>query len=235
MTPPQILPPIFNEVPFKKIKIPTSLNDLIQTEYKQMVLNFKEIEGPIDWNDEVKKYVRGGISVGDSKSPRVLLSPMSSNLHEECFKTLTPIMEDWCHQKLDRVNGYGVRNYVNDSTLILHRDVFNTHLISCIIFIDQNSEKNWPLDFFDHQHKHHKVYFEPGEMLLYESLCVHGRIEPFNGHYYRNMYFHWKPTNWDSKPYEPMKCAFKSKEDFENYYTDEQINDTKHRIVNHAT
>jgi prolyl 4-hydroxylase len=114
---------------------------------------------------------------------------------------------------------YGVRSYVRNSMLKLHRDKFDTHVLSCIVFIDQKAKENWCLDFFDHDHKHHKVFFEPGDMLLYESLCVHGRITPFNGDYYRNMYFHWKPVGWDLEWQSySAKPRFKNVDEYINYY-----------------
>ena len=55
-------------------------------------------------------------------------------------------------------------------------------------------------------------------MLLYESLCVHGRETPFQGQYYRNMYFHWKPVDWDPSPYKNMKTSFRNGNQLLNYY-----------------
>jgi hypothetical protein len=31
------------------------------------------------------------------------------------------------------------------------------------------------------------MVFEPGETLMYESLCPQARLTPFEGEYYRNM------------------------------------------------
>ena len=118
---------------------------------------------------------------------------------------------------------YGVRSYTPNSILHLHRDRCDTHVLSCIIFVDQDSEVNWPLDFYDHEYKHHQVEFEPGDVLFYESLCVHGRATPFKGNYYRNMYFHWTPTDWVKEEYRDMKCAFKDDEEIRNLYTKSKI------------
>jgi prolyl 4-hydroxylase len=76
------------------------------------------------------------------------------------------------------------------------------------------------LDFFDHKHKHHQIFFEPGEMLLYESLCAHGRLAPFKGDYYRNMYFHWKPKNWDleCEKYSDIKYVYKNADEYLKFY-----------------
>jgi prolyl 4-hydroxylase len=102
--------------------------------------------------------------------------------------------------------------------LHLHRDRYDTHIISCIVFIDEESCEKWPLDFFDHDFNHHKVVFEPGDMLFYESLCAHARLTPFNGEYYRNMYFHWKPKYWNPEDYIDLKTTFTGMEEYYSFY-----------------
>ena len=44
-----------------------------------------------------------------------------------------------------------------------------THIISAIINVSQKVDEAWPLDIFDHDENHHKIYLKPGEMVLYES------------------------------------------------------------------
>ena len=76
----------------------------------------------------------------------------------------------------------------------MHTDISETHIISCIIHIDDRSNNPWPLYLRDNYYRDHKIYFNPDEMLLYESArCLHGRPEPFEGEYYRNLYVHYKP------------------------------------------
>ena len=49
------------------------------------------------------------------------------------------------------------------------------------------------MNITDHDGNNHIVYLEPGEMILYESaICEHGRIEPFKGNFYNNLFVHYK-------------------------------------------
>jgi len=209
-------PPIFNSSPFKKIKVPDSLYNLIQDEYKKMT--FSQVIDDVVYEPEYKTHTCGGISVKGTTNPYHFKDNISKELYDECYKIITPIVEEWCGVKLEHSWAYGVRSYTKNSILHLHRDRIDTHIISCIIYVDQNSEINWPLDFYDHDNKHHQVIFDYGDMLLYESLCVHGRETPFQGQYYRNMYFHWKPVDWDPSPYKNMKTSFRNGNQLLNYY-----------------
>jgi hypothetical protein len=74
----------------------------------------------------------------------------------------------------------------------MHTDTLETHHISSIIIVDKKVNKDWPLDIQDHNGNWHKIYAEPGDMILYESaICKHGRTEPFDGEYFRNFYTHY--------------------------------------------
>ena len=208
--------PTFSKTPFKKIKIPDSLYSNIMNEYSEMSFDSEKDQSiycPY-WDD----YTCGGIIIIGSNFPYYKFCKISEKLYDECYEVLTPIVEEWSQCEIEKTWGYGIRSYVKNSTLKLHRDKLETHVLSCIIFIDQKSGENWPLDFFDHEHNHHKVFFEPGDMLLYESLCVHGRITPFDGDYYRNMYFHWKPKNWEfeADDYSSLLFRFKNLDQYLN-------------------
>ena len=67
---------------------------------------------------------------------------------------------------------------MRDSILCVHRDEIQTHIISLIVHIDEYPDVKWPLDFIDHEGKHHEVTFDKQDMLMYESLCVHARQHP---------------------------------------------------------
>ena len=97
---------------------------------------------------------------------------------------------------------YGIRSYLRGATLTNHVDRVETHHVSSIIVVDkdlrcgcQNREfgDDWALDIQDHQGNWHKIYAEPGDMILYESaICQHGRVDSFQGNFYRNFYVHYK-------------------------------------------
>lgn len=213
-----LTPPSFSEYPFKKVKLPQDLYSEIMEEYSKM--SFETVCGSTGYAVEWQTYTSNAISIVNSIDPYCYESKISTSLYRKCYDAITPYIEEWSGCEIEETWGYGIRSYVKDSILHLHRDRYETHVLSCIVFVDQKSEENWPLDFFDHQHNHHQVFFEPGDMLLYESLCVHGRITPFTGDYYRNMYFHWKPKYWDltSDKYSRLKCCYKDVEEYMKYH-----------------
>lgn len=211
------LPPRFARgFPFQKVKIPNDLYSKIVEEYKTM--NFGRIVDDVEYSPEYGSYTVAAISVKKSPLPYYNFCPITENLRDSCYETITPLIEEWSNCELEKTWSYGIRSYIKNSVLHLHRDRFDTHIISCIIFIDEKSSEKWPLDFFDHDFNHHKVVFEPGEMLFYESLCVHGRLIPFNGEYYRNMYFHWKPKNWTNEHLYELKTTFTGMEEYYSFY-----------------
>lgn len=211
----KIIPPRFTDSGFKKVLVPPDLYSQIMSEYEEM--EFSEVVDNKIYNEEWG-YSVGGISNLNSNNLYYYKDSISKSLYSKCYEVLTPILEDWCGMPLEETWGYGVRSYTRNSTLYLHRDKCETHIISCIIFIDEDANKKWPLDFFDHDLNHHKVTFNHGEMLLYESLCAHGRLTPFDGEYYRNMYFHWKPIFWDPRKYKDMKNKFSSARQYLSLY-----------------
>jgi prolyl 4-hydroxylase len=181
-------------------------------------MSFKEVVDNVKYSPEFLTNTVGGISVKKSPLPYYNFSNISEGLREECYKTITPLIQEWSNCELEKTWAYGIRSYIKNSILHLHRDRYDTHIISCIVFIDEESCEKWPLDFFDHDFNHHKVVFEPGDMLFYESLCAHARLTPFNGEYYRNMYFHWKPKYWNLEDYIDLKTTFTGMEEYYSFY-----------------
>lgn len=118
-----------------------------------------------------------------------------NNLHRE----LLPMHEEWVGEKLNPTYIYGIRSYLNNADLRQHVDRIETHHISSILMVDKqlDGKPDWPLDIQAHDGTWHKVYLEPGEMVLYESAkCSHGRDERFQGKYYRNFYVHYQLADW---------------------------------------
>jgi hypothetical protein len=107
---------------------------------------------------------------------------------------LIPILEEWIDNQyeLEYSAFYGIRSYTHGLKLKAHKDRIATHHIAANIIIDR-AGANWPLDIKDHEGNWHKVYAEPGQVILYESaICEHGRTEYFEGEYFRNCYLHCK-------------------------------------------
>lgn len=212
-----IRPPAFTKEGFKKLRIPDEIYYDLKDEYSSM--NFeKRPESDHDFHYEYGENLIGSVTVKGLEIPYYYRCQLSEQLIDKIYEVLTPMMEEWSGVKLQRSFHYGIRSYINNSLLKLHRDILDTHVISCNIFVDADYDVNWPLDFYDHQHNHHEVYFNDGDMLFYESLLVHGREKSFQGRYYRNVYFHWYPVNWRPEIYRHMKSEFKDRERFLSYY-----------------
>lgn len=210
--------PKFADKPFKMVKVPDDLYSDIKQFYNEC--NFSDTETDVYYDKDYGEYIAGGSiafkplptqqhNFDRIKNPYTHISYVPSEKLYEWAVRLQPILEEWSNQKLEPTAAFGIRSYQQDSILCLHRDNIETHVISCIIFLEESPEgMNWPLDFWDHDGVRHKVVFEKGDMLLYESLCVHARYNPFQGDYYRNMYFHWKPVGWDHTPYKENKVKY---------------------------
>jgi prolyl 4-hydroxylase len=200
--------PRFAPEPFALREIPNGLLNALEAEYKGM--HFEEIPEEPVYSQEYDAMEVGGITTKAGHKPSIGHCRISEMLYEQFYQALTPLMEEWCGSPLERAHGYGIRSYGEGSILLLHRDKVESHVISCIVHVDDCSEEEWPLDFIDHEGNHHQVTFKQGQMLFYESLCPHGRLEPFKGTNYRNMYFHWRPTNWDPSQFKHIQSRYKN-------------------------
>ncbi|MEB3354623.1 MAG: 2OG-Fe(II) oxygenase [Cyanobacteriota bacterium] len=178
----------------------------MEDEYKSMI--FQPVDTEAKQDSGYGASVIQGISGANADSPGLGYSPISQELKSLAYSEITPRIEEWAGVELEPSWGYGIRSYGRGSILHVHRDRVDTHVVSCIVHVDDQSDKPWALDFIDHEGEHHGVTFERGTMLFYESLCPHARIIPFAGEYYRNMYFHWRPRDWDPSPYKSMRCKF---------------------------
>ena len=209
---PSVKWPRFTKEGFKKVKIPDDMYKDIMDHYSRC--NFEEeINDDRGFDEDYGEYVVGGsIAIRFARKPEdvyYMRSTLPHDLIQKWSKQLQPLMEEWSGVELEFSAGYGIREYIPNSVLGIHRDMAQTHVISVIIFIDESPEgTKWPLEFVDHDKNIHRVTFEKGDMLLYESLCPHSRNTPFLGKFYRNMYFHWRPVDWDSTAYLGQKCKY---------------------------
>jgi prolyl 4-hydroxylase len=122
-----------------------------------------------------------------------------TRIKEIIAEELQPIHEKFINHK-ERITPkyiYGIRSYKRGAMLKPHTDVLATHHISSIIIVDKKVDSDWALDIQDHNGNWHKVYADPGDMILYESaINMHGRTEPLNGEYYRNFFLHYTLTDY---------------------------------------
>lgn len=174
--------PKFTEKGFKISKVPENIWGVIKDTYS--LIKEKKQEEIF----EGKENIIGGEN-------NIIPLDIVPNIRKLIHNQLKPFHEDFSGAKLEATALYGIRSYSNENTLVMHRDRVKTHHISSIILIDKdlNKKEDWALNFIDHNNNEHKLYLEPGEMVFYESAtCLHGRIEPFKGNYYNNMFVHYK-------------------------------------------
>ena len=143
--------PRFVDTPFKKVKLPIEMQYDIKTAYNMCRFN-RVVYAENVWGDDYQAFVADGtVGLLNSNKPFCLVSDVPTEWFLRWEKVLRPIAEEWCGIELEFVNAYGVRSYVRDSILNVHRDNPRTHVISAIIFVDEYPGKiQWPLDFVDH-------------------------------------------------------------------------------------
>ena len=140
---------------------------------------------------------------GVSDSIYAFESPKFVFLHDlawEVIREMLPLHEAWAGGiKLRPTSAYGVRLYQNGSTIVMHNDKPQTHVISSIIHIaHQYDDDNqpWPIHIEDHDGNLHAVALEEGQMLFYESAkCLHGRMRTLKGKYYGSLFIHYQPVD----------------------------------------
>jgi len=188
--------PRLSELGFKVVKVPTNTWRLIKEAY-QLLQNVKTVE---TW-DGMESFIHDK----DGKPAELEIFNMDHchRIKEIIQEELQPIHEEFIEHKakLKPKWIYGIRSYKEGSILNTHTDSLETHHISSIIIVDKKTDKDWPLDIQDHAGNWHKVYTEPGDMILYESAtCKHGRLEPFEGEYYRNFFTHYTLADYKFVP-----------------------------------
>jgi prolyl 4-hydroxylase len=146
-----------------------------------------------------------GIILGENNTSDILSLENVPHLKVELHKNLLELHKQWCGTEIEPTFIYGIRSYNTGARLAQHYDRIETHHISSIICVDKElgdcNCNDWALDVMGHDGNWHKVYMEPGEILLYESAAVlHGRDEPFKGNFYRGMFIHYKLKNYEYKP-----------------------------------
>jgi prolyl 4-hydroxylase len=186
--------PKLTEKGFKIVKVPNQTWRLIEDAYK-LLQSVKTVE---TWDG-----IANIIHDKDGNSPvEIFNMDHCFRIKEIIQEELKQIHEEFAGQPIEPVCIYGIRSYMNGAILENHIDRPQTHHVSSVVIIDKklkdcSSCNDWSLDIQDHDGNWHKVYAEPGDMILYESaICKHGRPDPFKGEYYRNMFIHYKLSNY---------------------------------------
>ncbi|GAB5361688.1 hypothetical protein AAMO2058_000734100 [Amorphochlora amoebiformis] len=137
-------------------------------------------------------------SVGISPRPRYI---DASSIADNILEKLKTMHEKWSGEELILSKSYGLRYYLEGSTLEWHLDKVETHVVSGILHIasepDQDTEP-WPLEIMGIDGKHHKVVLRPGQLLFYESAkLMHGRPSTYTGKWYTSVFLHYRPKKWN--------------------------------------
>lgn len=173
-----------------KIKMPEELFKIVRTFYHENRSKLAD------------EHVDGGFIFagnGNSKKNRTSSSlvNLTPDLRKDVHDRLKPLMEDWCGQTLEPTFVYGIREYHNGAILKMHRDRIDTHIISAIINVDQETAVDWPLVIDDNYYRTHHIMIKPGEVILYEGgRLLHGRPIMFEGQSFANMFCHFKPADY---------------------------------------
>jgi prolyl 4-hydroxylase len=175
---------------FKVIKVPENTWRLIKEAY-HLLQSVKTVE---NWNG-----ITDFIHDKDGNAPVEILNMDNCfRIKEIIQEELKSIHEEFAGQLIEPVCIYGIRSYMRGAILENHTDRPETHHVSSIVVVDKQVDQDWSLDFQDHDGEWHKIYAEPGDMILYESaICKHGRPDPFEGEFYRNMFIHYKLSNYN--------------------------------------
>jgi hypothetical protein len=181
------LVPAFTDVGFKVIQTPPHVHAKLKAAVDAAVAK---------WDDLPYEH-------GVSDSIYAFDSPKFVHIHElawETIRELLPLHEEWASGiKLRPTSAYGVRLYQNGSTIVMHNDKPQTHVISSIIHIAHQYDDNnqpWPIHIEDHDGNLHAVSLEEGQMLFYESAkCLHGRMRVLKGKFYGSLFVHYQPVD----------------------------------------
>lgn len=135
------LVPKFTKFGFKIIQTPKFIHDKLYNKVKEALDDF----------DNIKKEIKISLIYGATDpSLFVHIGSLSNEVHNDYLQ----LHEEWAGGiKLQPTSAYGVRLYRNLSSLVMHTDKINTHVISSIVHIaheyDDNNEP-WPIQIEDH-------------------------------------------------------------------------------------
>jgi hypothetical protein len=159
----------------------------------------------------LRKGVHDGIeTASEEEKTEEIVSPkrpwfiQRQDLVNRVLHELQPYAEQWSGMKLNPWGAYGFRLYRNESTLFMHIDRMQTHIISFILHIDSSDDAEpWPIFIEDFNGNTHEVILTPGDMLFYESSkCFHGRPRKLNGSWYSSIFVHYTPHEWANVDHE---------------------------------
>lgn len=134
---------------------------------------------------------KDGLCKGYSSSKHELGGELevTSNLGKQCLHNAIRNIG------IEQTSLYGIRVYKRGARLMHHVDKVATHAASVIINVAQEGiTEPWPLEILDHSGRLHRVLMTEGDIVYYESSrLLHGRISPFRGESFANIFAHYRP------------------------------------------
>ncbi|KAL3917064.1 MAG: hypothetical protein SGILL_004888 [Bacillariaceae sp.] len=171
------------------------------------VPNFTEFgwgltQAPSALTEDIREAIYEGLPTARSEGKiDVIAGPLEplfidrKDLTKRALEELQPILEAWAGIELTPAIAYGFRLYRNESSLWMHIDRTQTHVISCIYHIASSEDsEDWPIVIEDYAGNTQAAVLKPGDMMLYESAKnFHGRPTVFNGSWYTSLFVHFYP------------------------------------------
>ena len=128
-----------------------------------------------------------------------LLIPGHGESVKKIGDALLPIVQEFAGTELLFTTGFGPRVYLRGHVLMGHVDKYPTHTfgVSIPLFADEQ----WDLHLMDmsvkSDHTVHTATLNIGDLIVYEGVrMLHGRMEPYSGDHYCNIYFHYQPVEF---------------------------------------
>lgn len=180
--------PKLTPIGFFKTKIPEKSWQMIQDVLKTH-LNERVPEYSDSHKADLKSWIQSDkFTIATDILPLEKFPDLKKNVIDEMYALLS----EWSQADLNPKGIlYGIRFYKNGATLKMHTDKKDTHHISVNMSVALDGEP-WIFNIIDHAGVEHEILIEAGECVYYESaLCKHGRVTPFKGNYYANMYCHF--------------------------------------------
>jgi hypothetical protein len=158
--------PRFTELGFEVIQTPPAIHQKLKQAVDQAISRYDELPYEQGVSDSIYAY-----------SPPKFVE--LGNLKYEVSRDLKALHEGWAGGiKLRSTSAYGVRLYQNGSTIVMHYDKPQTHVISSIIHIAHqydDAQEPWHLQIEGHDGKLHSVALEEGQVR--KDLPFHPTLE----------------------------------------------------------
>jgi prolyl 4-hydroxylase len=174
---------------FKVVSLPTNTWRLIQEAYRLL----KVVKTKESW-EGIENFIH---DVNGNAQVEIYNMDHCFRIKEIILDELYSLHREFAQTEIEPVCIYGIRSYKRGSILEAHTDTVATHHVSSIVVVDKQVDTDWASELQDHDGEWHKIYANPGDMIMYESaICKHGRAEPLDGEFYDNLFIHYKLSNY---------------------------------------